>query len=250
MAAINNANLPESCVKLAIVDGRLSRKFKSRFSELGLKIIWTLRHPVLYEAVSYHPDMFMCHVGGENIVYAPLTPEYFVSQLEENGFNMIKGHSELSGTYPHSCAYNVLIAGKYAFHRKDITDPVILEYLKESNITLVHVKQGYSKCSTCVVDENSVITQDKGIFDECEKNGVEALFLYPEKSILLPGLNYGFVGGCCGKTGKFTMLFTGSIKSLNQGKQIGDFLKQRNISLVELSDEVLIDAGTIIPLMI
>ena len=41
----------------------------------------------------------------------------------------------------------------------------------------VDVKQGYTKCSTLIADENSVITSDKGLYRVYEKNGVEYILV-------------------------------------------------------------------------
>ena len=48
-----------------------------------------------------------------------------------------------------------------------------------------------------VVSNKAIITSDKVIAHEAKKVDLDVL-LIPPGDIILPGLDYGFIGGCCG----------------------------------------------------
>ena len=58
----------------------------------------------------------------------------------------------------------------------------------------INVSQGYSKCSLCIVNENSVITEDDGIAEVLKRHNMDVLKI-SAGDVLLSGLDYGFLGG-------------------------------------------------------
>ena len=110
------------------------------------------------ELVANHPDVLLCKLGAK-----PESPIY-------EGIP-----NELSPLYPGDCRYNAACTGKFFIHRLDITDSELLAAAKAScgnELELIDVRQGYAKCSTVIVDENSIITYDKGIAKPCEAAGI------------------------------------------------------------------------------
>ena len=59
-------------------------------------------------------------------------------------------------------------------------------------------RQGYSRCSVCVVSDNAIITADEGICRSAEAHGVDVLKIRPGY-IDPPGFDYGFIGGQASK---------------------------------------------------
>ena len=101
------------------------------------------------ELVANHPDVLLCKLGAK-----PESPIY-------EGIP-----NELSPLYPGDCRYNAACTGKFFIHRLDITDSELLAAAKAScgnKLELIDVRQGYAKCSTVIVDENSIITYDKAL---------------------------------------------------------------------------------------
>jgi len=192
-------NCPHKQVTLAVVDGRLSKPVETALAVRGITAVKTKKHRNLYEAVSFHPDMVIHHLGDEYIVYAPGTDEWFLHTLSGLGFKLIKGEACLAPAYPYDIAYNVARIGNVAMHNLRYTDTILKNELLKRDVKLVHVNQGYTKCSVSVVDENSIITSDSMIAGEAERNGINALLIKQQNRIVLNGLNHGFIGGSSGR---------------------------------------------------
>ena len=112
----------------------------------------------------------------------------------------------------------------------------------------INVKQGYCKCSICIVDENSIITSDEGIYKEVIKHDIDCL-LIEKGHIDLFELDYGFIGGCSGLINEDTLVFFGNIEKHPNFKEIKNFVSKRNKKIISLSKEKLIDLGSLIPLI-
>lgn len=248
MNFIDLPNVPQRPVTLAVVDGRIPSGTELALSGLGVNTIKTGRHPDLYEAVAWHPDMFLHHTGGDSIVYAPGTDGALLRALEDHGFRLIKGGTTLAPGYPADIAYNVARIGSFYFHNLRYTDPVLRNILENMGLTPVNVNQGYSKCSVSIVGENSIITSDTGIAMAAGEKGIEVLLIAAGQNILLPGLDYGFIGGSSGLLGKKNWAISGPASQLEAYPAIFEFLAKRNVSIVSLDSVQVMDIGTILPL--
>ncbi|HHV99760.1 MAG TPA: hypothetical protein GXX36_09345 [Clostridiaceae bacterium] len=245
----DNPNIPDKPLSIALVDGRIQKVLENKLAHMGVRVIKTEKYKGLYEAISYHPDILYHHLGGNKIVYAPGTSERVNNSLENLGFQLIPGSTRLGGKYPFNIAYNVARLGNVAFHNLKFTDPVLANELISQGVELVHVNQGYAKCSISVVDENSIITSDPGIAKVAVKKGLDVLLIEPEEEIKLPGIKYGFIGGSSGLIDKKKWLLTGDILNLKSSEKIIQFLQKKCIDIVHLPGEPVVDIGSIIPLM-
>lgn len=249
MFFVAKPNLPENSVNLAVVDGRISGEAEGELSNLGVKLLKLQPHRSLYAAVCSHPDMLLHHIGGEKIVYAPGTDPTLLAALMTYGFKLLKGESTLHPAYPADIAYNIARVGSRYFHNLKYTDPVIKKQLEKLGVEPVHVEQGYSKCSVLPIDVNSIITSDAGIAKAAEKKGLEVLLVDCERSIRLPGLNYGFIGGAGGMLGGSVCALNGGTDTLSCSEAISAFVSKKNIIIKGLSDDQVTDIGSILPLM-
>lgn len=247
MNYIDIPNIPQEKVALAIVDGRISNTVEKGLKDNGVKIIKTKAHPSLYDSVAFHPDMFLHHVGGRKIVYAPGTSEDTIRELEEYGFQIIRGKAELKYKYPGNISYNAARVGRFVFHNTKYTDEVLKSLFLKLDLELVHVNQGYAKCAISIVDENSIITMDKGIARIAEKKGLDVLVV-EEKNILLPGLDYGFIGGSSGLLGRNKWAVAGNFEALECHIEILAFLNKKGKEILSLSDQQVVDIGSLIPI--
>lgn len=241
-------NIPERKVRLALVDGRISPSLEAGFKDRGIQLIKTEAHSGLYPAISFHPDAVFHHLGERKIVYAPGVPKKILRELSEWGFLLLKGEAELGPKYPASVYYNAARVGNIVFHNTKYTDKILRENFSKMGIELVHINQGYAKCAISVVNENSIITMDRGIAKVAEKKGIDVLVI-EEDAILLPGFKNGFIGGSTGLIDKEKWALAGDMRKLRSCEAIEDFLAQKGVKAVSLSEEPVVDIGTIIPLI-
>lgn len=244
---VETPNLPVNKISLAIVDGRIPLDIEKKLDSMGIRLIKTTKNKNLYEAISYHPDIVMHHLGGKDILVAPNIDERVVYSLEDEGFRIIKGKSIIMGKYPYDIPFNAARIGKYAVCYKEYTDEVLIEELTRRNIKLINTRQGYSKCSLCVVSENSAITSDEGLYKMLNKNNIEGLLIAPG-NIELFGMNYGFIGGTSGCISKKDIAFYGDMTLHPSYNEIKIFLSKYNKNIKNLSKNPPIDLGTLIPL--
>lgn len=199
--------------------------------------------------ISSHPDMLFHHLGNNNMLYHVGSDIEAYQKLKKMGFNMIPIEKPLGNHYPYDVALNCARIGQFLFCNKKTAANEINLFCEQDNIHISNVKQGYSKCSVCIVSKNAIITSDKSIAVAASKVGIEVLMI-KEGFIGLSGYNYGFIGGCCGKLGKNIMAFCGDISKHPDYESIRRFLFDRGVSIKILdSNTCLKDIGSIIPLI-
>ena len=160
---------------------------------------------------------------------------------------MIPGETELNHMYPFDVPYNGVRIGQYFFHNMRITDPQVVKQCEEQALCRIHVKQGYTCCSTAAIRENLVITAEAGIAEALKQMAtIKVLHIPPQKEIQLPGLDYGFIGGATGRIDDTHFVMAGHIKHLENGEEIQGFLQENGVQLICLTDEKPIDLGTML----
>jgi len=241
-----NPFVPESDVKYVIVDGR-EKVLLTAFSKLKIKVIFTQKCNAVYEAISYHPDIIMHPVGEKTFVLAPNVSRHFINLLKNLNIKVIIGQTYLKRNYPDNIAYNVARIGTFAFHNLKYTDKVLRDYLERENVNFINVKQGYTKCNMAIIDNQSFITSDKGIYDKALLYGLDGL-LIEKGDIFLKGFDYGFIGGCVGLIGKNKLVINGDLKKHKEFEKINEFLYKKRIETIFLTIDKLKDIGSIIPL--
>lgn len=229
-------------MKYALVDYRINLVEKSNLEKLGCTVLACPPYKKLYEAVCGHPDMLIHIINNNNILVHKDMPIHFVELLESLNFNVLKSHLSISTKYPYDITLNALNLSNLFMHYLKYTDKILLDKVKNKN--LINVKQGYTKCSTAIVSEKAIMTSDNGIATSLKSNNIDVLLL-PPGDIELPGLDYGFIGGCCGKIDDSTLAFYGDLSYYAYGKEVLSFLKKHNVKPVYLRNGNLIDRGSI-----
>lgn len=248
MKFVNTSFIPNNKISLAIVDRRIPADMVNSLNKLNIHIIKSNICSNTYNAISCHPDISLIKINDNNIIVAPNVYNYYLDKLHSLGFNIIMGDSLIDKKYPNNIQYNVAIFGKYAVHNFTYTDKKVLNYIESNNFIKINVKQGYCKCSICIVDDNSIITSDKGIYNEVIKYNINCL-LIENGHIDLFDLNYGFIGGCSGLISQDELAFFGDITHHPNFKEIKEFVEKRNKKIVCLSNSKLLDLGSLIPLI-
>lgn len=226
-----------------IVDCRLTEDEKKSLAKLGFNIILCPKCNDLYDAICSHPDIQIFFIDETRVVVQKNMPSEFITELQDAGMELIFSSKDLSHKYPHDIILNCLKLGDLFLHNLKYTDPAAIEALDPA-IKMLHVNQGYTKCSTAVLNERAVITNDTGICSVLKNNLIDVLYL-PPGDIILEGLDYGFIGGTCGLLDEHNMAFFGSLEKYEYGKEVKDFLKKYKIEYHYLSDNTLVDRGTL-----
>lgn len=234
-------NLPEKNPEILIIN-----KFacEDMFKRYGARIIKSETAKNLTAPTNTHPDMQIAHLGGNTFVCEPSVYSYYKKILGKD-FNVLCGESVLKSNYPGDIAYNIARVGRFVIHNFKYTDPVIKKYISDNNLVCVNVSQGYAKCNVCVVDENSIITEDKGIYDAFAHLGGDCLLIKPG-SVSLKGYKYGFIGGASVKLNKNTLAFFGDIKLCPDYAKTEKFLRSKNVAAVSLKGGKPEDLGSVI----
>ena len=237
---ITNPNLPENTVTCVAIGSKYNKTANSLIDR-KIRIIG-LEYNLLPEYLSGHADMQLFHFGN-NIIFKNEIPagESFLDFRTEIIPEVLK--SEYPGDCPLNC---VRIGNKLICNTKTVSKS-ILDLAEESGITIIDVKQGYTKCSVCILNENAIITDDESVYKSAQ-NFFDDTLLISKGSIRLQTKEYGFIGGVTGKLDENVLAFNGRIESHTDHNKIFDILDKYNIIADELLDEPLEDIGSIIPL--
>lgn len=196
----------------------------------------------VYPSISSHPDIYFFKLDSNTLIHSPHLDEGFIEGLGKKGLTLIEGEEKLGTVYPETARYNAARCGGFFFHNTSFTDKAILEKVQEKGLTSVNIPQGYARCSILSACENAIITSDEGIAQETEKRGFKTL-LISNGHILLPGENYGFIGGTGGLTPDGRVIMLGDPRKHPDGGRIVDFLEENASGSIFLEGLPLYDAG-------
>lgn len=241
-------NLPDSA-DIVIIGEKYAEKLEIPLKKLGIHPVFLPDNPDIDSRLSGHADLSIFHAGGERVYLAPY--------LRESGFDVLLNalSAELifcdvkqSPKYPEDAQLNIAAVGDTVIYNPKASYMTAVNYLQdEKNYCAVSCKQGYAKCSTLVVNERSLITQDVGIARAATKRGLDVLQITPGY-VALDGFSCGFIGGTGFKINRGELAFTGLLDRHPDKARIIAFLKERDITPVYLTDEPIFDIGSAITL--
>ena len=146
-------NLPEKRISLAAAGNY--PEIISALRTLGIRTI-SFENKALPEEISRHQDMLLCHTGENEIFLAPeISPDPLISE----GFT-VRHTAPLGDTYPHDVKLNLAVSRNFFVFNPKTADTALVRELLSSGKKGIEAKQGYTKCSLCMVTENAVITED------------------------------------------------------------------------------------------
>ncbi len=241
-----NPFIPLKEADIVIIHGRVSDEIINSLNKLNIKtIIPTIKCESVDSSIAYHPDIVMHPINRSTLIISPQVFNYYDEKLKGMGIILIKGESKLENKYPFDISYNVGRVKNFALHKFTHTDPILKSRLKNENIELINVNQGYSKCSMATVDENRIITSDRKIYLKLLELGCEAL-LINSGHVILENQKYGFFGGATGNFSPDLMLISGNIDNHPDNIRIKKFIEEKKIEILYLSNKDISDLGTII----
>lgn len=225
------------------ISAAADRRLIDYFKNMGLQTELIHTEGLVSEPVSDHPDMFMCRLGtGPD---APVVSYWDKTEDRSGGgAGAPDTASLLSPGYPDEVAFNAACTGKYFIHNLKYTAPQLLDAARSMGMILVDARQGYAKCSTVIVDEDSIITYDRGLGQKCLDAGIDVLFVTPGH-VLLEGYESGFLGGASGRIFD-TVYFNGDLCKHPDFQAVKKFIEGRGLKVRWFSEWPLTDIGTIL----
>lgn len=241
---VENPHLPSSQVS-AIIMANLVPQATKELQTRGIRIITVPVNAALPVPVNQHADLQCLHFRGKQWFVCKSDTELNRILVGE-GAEILFCEQTLGNIYPEDIRLNALLINKQLYGKISELDPAVQKACDSVGLHKIKVRQGYTKCSTAIVTENSIITADVGIADSAMEQGLEVLKIQPG-NIKLRGYDYGFIGGCCGFISKSVLAFTGKLSTHPDGTRIRRFLENHKKQVLELSDDALIDIGGILP---
>ena len=181
-----------------------------------------------YPAVDAHPDIYCCRMGMS-----------LHSHIFEGDPN------EIGAAYPDNIKFNAVCLDRYFIHNLKHTSPALLREAREMELELIHVRQGYTKCSCVVVDGNSIITADNGIYNTLRYFSDIAVLKIRPGFVRLDGFEYGFLGGASGRVGN-EIIFHGDLAAHPDYAAIRQFIEVRGLKATYFPQFPLTDIGSIL----
>lgn len=217
---------------------------KKTFDELSIKVVNVIKNALLDTPVSRHADILVNYIGNDT---------FFIDKNQTELCNFIKNNDgktviieNIKSPYPDDCLLNFADIGDYIICNKSILTKEIVDLLP--NKTIINVKQGYSKCSVCIVKHNTIITDDISVYNAISQYDNIKSLLVEKGSITIDKYDYGFIGGCCGLIDKDILLFNGDLSTHTDFDKIKNFLYDNNVNYIDIKGKPLTDIGSIIPI--
>ncbi len=204
------------------------------------EILPSFKMPHISKPVCGHPDLSLCRIGDIYIAEKTAYP-YYKDKL--SGCQVVCGETVLDKHYPSDIAYNVLISEHTAFANFAFLDETVKRELVRQNFYMVHINQGYARCSTAQVGDG-LISADPSVIRGAQENGIDVLPIAPGM-IALSGYDYGFIGGASGYIDNH-LFFFGDIKKHKNYEEIKKFVSKKGAEIDDIPDYPLTDVGTIL----
>ncbi len=225
-------------MKRLLVDKDISKYTVDFLQSLGYSLIFTVKLQNITNSTSTHPDMQFVKIANKKAIVSLQSLDYYKANLPDFDFFTV---DNIKSPYPGDTALNFVFIG----------DKAICTEFQYKQVKFLHkfdcifVKQGYTKCSICVLNNNAIITGDRGIVKSLENTTIKAYYL-PCEEINLNGYNNGFWGGATGLIDNSKLFFNGNIEKLSCYSEVIDILKQQKIEPIYQKRTDLYDNGSII----
>lgn len=218
------------------------RCFVKEIENLGHTVISSDTVKVFPIPEQKHADMQILPINNDIFILNECTA--LVKKLSNE--RLLFCNKKAGKKYPENILLNFLFLNNTLYGKLSTIDKNLLDYCKENSIRTININQGYARCSTLVINNNTVITSDLSIEKALKNDGVEVL-LISSGNIVLDGYNYGFIGGAGGKIVENTVAFFGNIQNHPDYILIEEFCKKHNVTIkVICKDMPLTDIGGIV----
>lgn len=245
MRRMTQPNLPTGRLRTAIA-GRGEERILDLLSARGITLLTGGENTCLPPPLRRHADMF-CHSLGDGSLLLAEGEDRLAHRLEKRGYRTANPSQRLGGVYPLDVPLNTACIGNKLICNRFTTASEILKHAEESGLEILQTRQGYARCSCCIVAENALITADTGIFRVCESHGIDCLLVQPG-FVRLEGHDYGFLGGASALIEKNLLLFFGDVTTHPDQKEIHRFCDAHEVAVQSLFRGELTDIGGLVGL--
>lgn len=231
---------------LALISSESPKKLDEILLGAGFEIMRLPPSPCLQRPVRSHTDMLVFHICDTVFChesYLNDNKEIF-SRISEYGYKTEAVKGEYREDYPQDVRFNLARIGKKLFLGSKTDADEICEYAKQNGFEIIRVKQGYTKCSTCIVSDNAIITADVTIEKAAKACGIDVLRIQ-EGHVDLLGYSHGFIGGASGAYGD-TVYFVGDVSRHPNGSAILEFCEKHKKKVSFIKEKKLLDVGSIL----
>ncbi len=240
-------NLPTKQVDKVVIGADYNAEIYKNLEKLGIEPIFTTKSTNVRQGIQNHADLSVCSLTSDEFLLTKEQNE-LKSKLISLGYNAVTIDEDLSQDYPNDVFLNCVIIGKHIIYNPKTDSAKIHDFIKNSDLIEVSVRQGYTKCSIAPVSLDSFITDDVSIGSRGAEFGFDVLVI-DKGDVKLQNFDYGFIGGATGKISENKMLITGKAENLSDCDKIKKFLFKHDVELIELSNGVVEDIGSIFPLI-
>ena len=161
MSLLRHPRLPEGEATHVLASGEFPWLVEA-LERRGLTVVATQRDSRLPGPVQFHPDLQTCPLPDKQMFVlknSPLQPA-----LKALGFSLRETQCEPSGTYPGDALCGCFPWGPWLVSNPKAIDRAIAQEAQKQGLQPLPVRQGYSACSVALVDGESAITADRGMF--------------------------------------------------------------------------------------
>ena len=226
---------------MLIIGNRYRDRIEARLQEFTTEqICWMPDNTDIDPTLAGHTDLSLFSPDQKILFTAASVADHIVNELTySNNKPELRIIPNQRKQYPENAGLCVCTTGKYTFYKNKTIHPAVLPHLKG---ICIEVKQGYTKCSICVVNENTIITADDDIYRKALRTQIDVLKISPGH-IRLEGYDYGFIGGAAFLLNNTTMAFTGTLDKHPDKERILACLRRNSVKPAFLSDEPIFDIG-------
>lgn len=243
---IKNPNLPKGRVSTLVI-GSGWNEIARAIRALEINVVELPENSSVSKPVRGHADMAAYYCGDGKIILCKGTYCKRAS-VEFPGDCVLRAAiNEQGERYPRDVNLNACELGQVLLCAQNFTDPAILLHAHECGKIIADTKQGYTKCSVCVLDEKHIITADDSITAAARRAKIDVLKISPG-FFQLPGYEYGFIGGASFKIAEDTIAFTGSLHGHPNEREILEYINALGIQPVYLTEGKCVDIGSAIAL--
>lgn len=241
---ITTPNLPQNAVRDCLIGEKYTEEI-NELSQLGINCLRLKESPDLETEISSHADILSFNFGnGQTLINKGSIGE---EDLLNIGITPIIFNRNISSPYPNDIPLNVAFIGNNLICNVKYAAKEILNFAADKSINIINTNQGYSRCNLCIINDQAVITEDKGLsfllnFYQFDVLNVSAGDVY------LSDAHHGFLGGASCKLSEEEIFFSGNIENHRDYDKIIKFLNKYHVKPIYNKNRILRDFGGIIQL--